>query len=61
MTLVVWMTSQSLRRIETAVQRMELSPLTILPGSQRSLIAEGQPVILDIRVTEVENCKDEKT
>jgi len=55
------MTSQSLRRIETAVQRMELSPLTILPGSQRSLIAEGQPVILDIRVTEVENCKDEKT
>lgn len=42
-----------LRRIETVVQRMELSLLTKLPSSQRSLITEGQPVILEIIVTEV--------
>ena len=42
----------SLRRIETAMQRMELSLLTKLPSSQRSLIADGQPVILEIVVTE---------
>ena len=39
---------QALRRIETAIQRMELSLLTKLPSSQRSLIADGQPVILGI-------------
>ncbi len=43
---------QALRRIETAMQRMELSLLTKLPSSQRSLIADGQPVILEIVVTE---------
>ena len=43
----------SLRRIETAMQRMELSLLTKLPGSQRSLIADGQPVVLEIVVTEI--------
>ena len=45
---------QSLRRVETAMQRMELSLLAILPSSQRSLIAEGQPVILEIVVSEAE-------
>jgi len=40
---------------------MKLSLLTILPGSQRSLIAEGPPVILEIMITEVENRKNEKT
>ena len=44
-----------LRRIETVMQRMELSLLAKLPGSQRSLITEGQPVILEIVVTEVES------
>ena len=43
---------QSLRRVETAMQRMELSLLTKLPSSQRSLIADGQPVIVEIVVTE---------
>jgi hypothetical protein len=43
----------ALRRIETTMQRLELSLLTKLPSSQRSLIAEGQPLILDIIVTEV--------
>ena len=41
----------SLRRIEMAMQRMELSLLTTLPSSQRSLIADGQPVVLEIVVT----------
>jgi hypothetical protein len=41
-----------LRRIETVMQRMELSLLAKLPRSQRFLIMEGQPVILEIVVTE---------
>src|SRR6059036_108084 len=45
----------ALRRIETAMQRMELSFLAALPSSQRSLITEGQPVILEIAVTEVDS------
>ena len=48
---------QCLRRIETAMQRMELSLLTILPGSQSSLIAEGQPLILGIVVTETKDAE----
>jgi hypothetical protein len=44
-----------LRRIETVMQRMELSLLTKLPSNQRSLIAEGQPIILEIVVTEVKD------
>lgn len=43
----------ALRRIETTMQRMELSFLIALPSSQRNLIAEGQPVIVEITVTEV--------
>ena len=42
----------SLRRIETAMQRMELSLLTVLPSNQRSLIAEGQPAVLGITAKE---------
>src|SRR5881296_2400545 len=42
----------SLRRIETAIQRLELSLLAKLPASQRSLLTEGQPVILEIAITE---------
>jgi hypothetical protein len=41
-----------LRRIETTMQRLELSLLAKLPSSQRNLITEGQPMILDIVVTE---------
>src|SRR5438105_1875911 len=43
----------SLRRIETAMQRMELSLLAALSGSQRSLVPEGQPAILEIVLTEM--------
>ena len=42
----------SLWRIETAMQRMELSLLTTLPSNQGSLIAEGQPAILQITAKE---------
>jgi hypothetical protein len=45
----------SLRRIETALQRMELSFLAALPSNQRSLIPDGQPVILEIGVSEIED------
>ncbi len=41
-----------LQRIETGMQRMNLSLVSKLPSSQRSLIAEGQPVVLEIIVKE---------
>jgi hypothetical protein len=41
----------SLRRIETAMQRMELSHLAALTGNQRSLVPDGQPVVLELGVT----------
>jgi hypothetical protein len=44
----------SLRRIETTMQRMELSFLMALPGNQRALIPDGQPVVREIVVTEAE-------
>lgn len=47
----------ALRRIETTMQRMELSFLGKLPGSQRSMITEGQPVVLEIVVTEVKDAE----
>jgi hypothetical protein len=56
----VLVSGQSLRRIETAMQRMELSLLTMLPSSQRSLITEGQPLILEIVIKEIEGVKNEK-
>jgi hypothetical protein len=51
-THVVSLRGHSLRRIETAMQRMELSFLCALSGNQRSLIADGQPVVLEIGVVE---------
>ena len=45
----------ALRRIETTMQRMELSFLAALSSSQRKLIAEGQPVIVEIVVTETKD------
>ena len=43
-----------LRRIETTMQRLELSLLCKLPSSQRNLITEGQPVVLELSVTEID-------
>ena len=51
----VLVSGQSLRRIETAMQRMELSLLTTLPSSQRALVADGQPVIHNIVASEVQS------
>ena len=42
-----------LRRIETAICRLELSGLMKLPEKYHSLIAENQPKIRDIVVTEI--------
>jgi hypothetical protein len=43
------------------MQRMELSLLARLPSSQRNLITEGQPVILEILVTEMKSTQGENT
>ena len=51
----------ALRRIETTMQRMELSFLAALPSSQRSLVAEGQPVIVEIVVTEAKDAEKRNT
>lgn len=40
----------ALRRIETAIQRMELSFLAPLSGNQQSLIPDGQPLILKLEI-----------
>lgn len=42
----------SLRRIETALHRLELSFIAPLPMKYHSLLAEGQPRIREIVVTE---------
>ncbi len=42
----------ALRRIETTMQRLELSFLAKLPNGQRSLVTEGQPIVAEIVVTE---------
>jgi hypothetical protein len=52
----------SLRRIETAMQRMDLSFLAALSGNQQALIPDGQPVILEVVVTKMkEESKDAGT
>ena len=50
-----------LRRIETVLQRLELSLLAKLPSNQQKLITEGQPVILEIVATETENGENKKS
>ncbi len=48
----VMLRGHSLRRIETTMQRMELSFLMALPGNQRALVPDGQPIVREIVVTE---------
>ena len=50
----------SLRRIETALQRMELSFLMVLPPNHRSLVPDGQPSIHQISVIEVQDKANEE-
>jgi len=49
----------SLRRIETAMQRMELSLLAALPIKHRAAIPDGQPVVAEISATEISEAKDQ--
>jgi len=44
----------TLRRIETAMQRMELSSVMQLPEKFQSLIGENQPKIRGIVITEIQ-------
>jgi hypothetical protein len=44
----------ALRRIETTMQRMELSFLAAVPANQRALVPDGQPIVREIVVTEAE-------
>jgi hypothetical protein len=48
----VLISGYALRRVETAIQRMELSSIAILPTKYHSLIPENQPRIQAIVVTE---------
>lgn len=54
----VTLRGHSLRRIETTMQRMELAYLGTVPGNQRPLLAEGQPVILEISAKEAKSDSD---
>ena len=54
----VTLRGHSLRRIETGMQRMELSLLMALPGNQRELVPDGQPVVREIVVAEAEKQKE---
>ena len=49
----VTLRGHSLQRIETAMQRMELASLSALSGKQRPLVPDGQPVVIEIAVTEI--------
>ncbi len=51
----VAVSGHSLRRLETAMQRLELSFLGTLASSERSLISEGQPIVLKLLVTEAKD------
>ena len=44
----------ALRRVEAAMQRMELSFISKVPVRYRALFGDGQPFILEILVTEAE-------
>jgi hypothetical protein len=49
----------SLRRIETALHRLELSFITTLPAKYHPLVADGQPRIREIVVTEIKPGTDQ--
>jgi hypothetical protein len=44
-----------LRRIDAAIQRMELSSISMLPDKFRSLMGENQPFISSIEMTVVDS------
>jgi hypothetical protein len=48
----VLLRGHSLRRIESAMQRMELSFLAALPMNHRPILPDGQPLVFEVAVTE---------
>jgi hypothetical protein len=44
---------QNLRRVETAMQRMELSFIAKVSTNYQAVVNQGQPLILKITVTEI--------
>jgi hypothetical protein len=54
----VTLRGNSLRRIETAMQRMELSLLASMPNPHGPAMAENQPLIREIIVTDVKASED---
>lgn len=56
----VMLRGHSLRRIETAMQRMELSFVAALPANHLSLIPEGQPQVLGIVAMDAKAAQPEK-
>ena len=49
----VMVRGRALRRIETALHKLELSFLMALPAKYHSLVPDGQPKIREIVVTEI--------
>lgn len=49
----------SLRRIEMALQRMELSFIGKLPGDYRATLADGQPLVREIAVVPLEQNRND--
>ena len=49
----VMVRGRALRRIETALHKLELSFLMALPAKYHPLVPDGQPKIRDIVVTEI--------
>ena len=51
----------ALRKIETALQRMELATLSKLIGNQLNLIPEGQPAISEIGIKAIKEMHIDET
>ncbi len=52
---------QSLRRIETAMQRMELSFVSKSPGSQHTYFLDGHPFVVEVVVKEMKDAEITRT
>ena len=49
---------RALRRIETALQRLELSYLAVVPACYLGILSDGQPIIREIVVTEAKDAPE---
>jgi hypothetical protein len=57
----VLISGHTLRRIEAAMQRMELSLITKMPDRYHALVSEGQPKICEIVVMEVQSVEPQNS